>query len=128
METMNCKGCGEDKPIKEMFVRGGRPIRTCLPCKSIQMSGNGKHHKLKALADKVTGTSKVKPAAPADSIATAKEARVAIAPGFGVEGEVDEHGYLQLFQRDENGDIVDTIALSRAEARTVFQTFAAWAA
>lgn len=120
METMNCKGCGDDKPIAQMFVRGGRPIRTCLPCKSMQMSGNGKHQKLAAMANKVSKPAKAKvaAAAPAPSLA--------IEPGYGLDAAIDE-GYLKLIQRDADG-VADTMMISRAELRQVIQTFGGWAA
>lgn len=123
--TMNCKGCGKDKPVAEMFVRGGKPIRTCKVCRSAQMSGNGS--KIAKLADMVKKPAVKKPSAPTN-FGDEPGLRVAIAPGFGIEAEIDERGYLQLAQRDDKGDIVDTIALSRAEFRQVLQTFQVWAA
>jgi hypothetical protein len=123
VETMNCKGCGKDKPIGEMFVRGGRPIRTCRICRALQMGGSQK--RVAKLADTVTKRAKADKGLALD--AAKKTLRVAIDPGFGIEGEVDERGYLQLHQRDVEGKIVDTVCLSRAEFLQVSQTFAPWA-
>jgi hypothetical protein len=125
-ETMNCKGCGDDKPVSEMFVRGGKPIRTCKVCQSEHMRG-GKNRIAKLAAKVAKKTAKravaekglpLPPAAP----------RIAIDPSFGVEGEIDDKGYLQLAQRDVEGNIVDRIALSRADLRQVIQAFQPWAA
>lgn len=127
METMNCKGCGKDKPVADMFVRGGRPIRTCRICRALQMGG-GKNRVAK-LADKVAAKNKRAPKVPSPTnFGDEPGLRIAIDPGFGVEGELDDKGYLQLAQRDVEGTIVDRIALSRAEFRQIAQTFAVWAA
>lgn len=133
METMNCKSCPPgkaDHPVSEMFVRGGKPIRTCRVCKSGQMAGNGGNNRIAKLADKVSKAKVGRPKkAKADKVVDvpAFPARLAIAAGFGVEAEIDA-GNLKLDQRDVEGNIVDTVVLTRAELRQVIQTYGHWAA
>jgi hypothetical protein len=118
---MNCKGCGKDKPIAEMFVRGGKPIRTCRICRALQMGG-GKS--VARLADKVVAkTKRVKSDKAPRAVAVPS---LAIEPSFGLDAAIDD-GYLKIIQVDSDGK-PDTLMLSKADVRGIVQTFGPWAA
>lgn len=52
-----------------------------------------------------------------------------IAPGFGCEAAIRDEGLLEINQRGgDDGDIVDTVVLSKGEFRALIQKFGGWAA
>lgn len=47
---------------------------------------------------------------------------------FGFEAAVNGDGYLEIQQRDQSGEVTDTLTLSRPEFRQLVDKFGAWAA
>lgn len=127
MTTMNCKSCGNDKPEAEMFVRSGKPIRTCKECKAKQfelgITTRAKAVRSVAISEAVQAdVPALDPSAPPAIAYPVLE----ILPGWGVNAAIDD-GRLVLKQEDAEGNL-DEIALSRSEARTLFAHFRTWAA
>ncbi len=54
--------------------------------------------------------------------------KLEIPAGFGFTAEVTEDGFLQIQQANQDGDLTDTLVLTKAEARRLFQAFQSWTA
>jgi hypothetical protein len=54
--------------------------------------------------------------------------RLEIDPCFGYSAAVNGEGYLEIQQRDQKGDITDSVLMSRTEFRQLVDKFTPWAA
>ena len=120
--TMNCKSCGQDKPEAEMFVRSGKPIRTCKKCKAEQCRIGITTRAKTMRSVEISRSMEVGGSAPPAGAYPVLD----LLPGWGVNAAIDD-GRLVLKQADAEGN-TDEISLSQSEARAVFATFKAWAA
>jgi hypothetical protein len=121
--TMNCKSCGKDKPVEEMYVRNGKPIRTCLVCRQDHIRAIGAARAKTMQSIKISRAVKVQSAAlPSPAI---DYPVLELLPGWGVNAAIEEG---RLVLRQDGEARTDEISLSRSEARTLFAHFSTWAA
>jgi hypothetical protein len=120
MTEITCKRCGASKPPEEFGddsrTENGK-ARTCRACKKPSTGrpkGGGNRVKKQKRASAT-------PAAGAEASPTLR-----LEAGFGVQASVTDDGRLQLEQADAEGKI-DTIVLSRTEAKVLFAQFGEWA-
>jgi hypothetical protein len=73
----------------------------------------------------VKAKTKTKTKAPA--VVVAESPLVEVAAGYGFRAVIHD-GYLQIQQADNDGNISDTIVLSKVEANRLFVEFGSWAA
>jgi hypothetical protein len=103
MTRKTCDTCGEDKPL-DNFAKAGRGRRaTCEDCRTPAPT-----------------TELASPEADPDG------PRLEMAPGFGFKAYVRADGTLVISQADSEGNL-DTILLSRTEAKVLFAGFTEWA-
>jgi hypothetical protein len=95
------------------------PAGTCRACNKKRNDA----YRAKAAGGKV----KAKTPKPAKAPARATHELVVDAC-FGFQAAVNGDGYLEIQQRDQSGEVTDTLTLSRPEFRQLVDKFGAWAA
>lgn len=54
--------------------------------------------------------------------------KLEVPAGFGFTAAVTDDGFLQLQQANSDGELTDTVVLTKNEARRLFQEFGEWTA
>jgi hypothetical protein len=128
--TMKCNTCKLEKPEAEMYMRGGKVIRTCCSCREAQVKKATASRAKTMQSVKISRPVEVQASAPA-ALLPAPDPVIAspvldIPPSWGLNAVIED-GRLLLRQSDDAGN-TDEIGLSRSEASTLFARFRAWAA
>jgi hypothetical protein len=109
-----CGACGSTD-----FTPGGK----CRPCKKKR---NDAYREKRAKA--AGGGSTVKPKAKSATLkSNGAPVELVIDPCFGFEARITAEGFLEVQQRNNEGEVSDTLVVSRTEFRQLIDKFSGWA-
>lgn len=110
MTTKTCSTCETSKPADE-FPKKGAQCKACIAKKAAAAYHAKRGSSAKMARPKASG-----------NIALVIDAC------FGFEATVNVEGYLEIKQRDQAGEVSDTLLMSRTEFRQLVDKFSGWAA
>ena len=116
-KTRICSSCEEPKQDPDDFPKKGAQCKGCIS-KKAAASYRAKNR---------NGTKKKPKAKSAPKATAAKSLSLEIDACFGLEATVTVEGFLQVQQRNNEGDVSDTLVISRTEFRQLVDKFASWA-
>lgn len=117
-KTRICTTCDKPKPDPDGFPKNGKQCKDCLSAKARKAYHlkNGAKSAPKAKSKKAT------------KIPAAASLSLDVDACFGFEATVTTEGFLQVQQRNSEGEVSDTLVMSRTEFRQLVDKFTPWAA
>ena len=118
MTTKVCSVC-ETSKAQDEFPKKGAQCKACIAKKA-----KAAYQAKAAGGGRAVKTKKAKAATKANG----KHVELVVDACFGFEASITQEGFLQVQQRNAEGEVSDTLVVSRTEFRQLVDKFSGWAA